>query len=475
MGISTTDKPFPSLGDQCQNITWQIYNDPFCPFAVQILLPRITGTILHAIARIADCALSIILAMSCTTEAMYYKIRNPIYPIQNCQKITDDLFQRAIELFLLSLYYISDGFAGLIVNFISPQTYQEFFTEEVIAHPSPIPGFKNPGANCAFHSCLQVLLHHPEFRQVYEEVANYHAQIEEHKICGENMLAVLEAYDHAHSSKRPISADISHKMRIAINHLNPNIHTEQHHEDAHEILATLIEKYEKIVKERALENAPYEEPEQQLLSNSKVHFKNIITKHFAIGEEIQIPTSIPSSLHADNTLVKEEIQSQLKIVLDTNKNSLNFYELLQDFFSRKEEPISSNDSVKLMKEEKCFQATLTKEEQKFSQKPNHLIIQFARFIQTKEGLSKINTPINDIPEEMDASSLCITDNPSGTYALTSFITHQGGLGGGHYVAYIKKGKRWIKCDDYSTSYANKSAVLENLQKSYLCFYKLKTE
>lgn len=502
MGIATTvNKPFPSLGDQVRNITWQVYNDPLYPLAVQVLLPRITGTILHAVARVADCALSVILAMSCVTEAIYHKTYSVIYPATDCQQRIDELFQRTQELSDFFWNYLID-IPICFLNLISPQLYQEFFMEEAASYASPIPGFKNPGANCAFNSCLQVLLHHPGFRQVYEIIANYYAQIDKHKTCGENMLSVLKAYDHAYSSKQPVSSDISQKMRLAIHHLNPQISASYwEHEDANEIFLTLIEKYENILKEAA-HDASNEEKEEQLLNTSSVHFKNVMTKHFQIGAEVPRPNSIPSSLNADNTLVKEEIQCQLKIMLNSSKSSLDFSELLQEFFSKKEEclysppqelsqgffskllqwfflkkeePAPSSDSPKLMKEQKCFKVTLTKEEQEFSKRPNHLIIQFARFIQTEEGFSKINTSINAIPEEINTSSLCIKDDPAGVYELTSFITHEGNLNGGHYIAYVKKESQWIKCNDHTASYANETAVLENLQKSYLCFYKLKTE
>ncbi|VHO02029.1 ubiquitin carboxyl-terminal hydrolase [Candidatus Rhabdochlamydia sp. T3358] len=482
---------YPSLGDQVQKITWQLYNDPLCSPVARIILPRLTGTLIHSVARICDCVLTLLPIMDCISTATYYKTINLVYPIQDCEQATNQLFERAMILSDLFFSYLIDIPTCWVFNLISPQDYQELFSTEgtiswTTTSISPIPGFENrAAANCAFNSCLQVILHHPEWRGIYEVVANhYKAKTEkEDKACGENMLAVLHTYDTALTVKKSIPAEISHKLRLATHHLNPLIAGDcSQQEDAHEIFAILIEKYEAILKETInLEQALIPEEQirikkEHLLHTSPIHFENKVTKYYELGEEVEKTKDIPSSLSENNTLTKTEIEWQLKIELNANKE-ISFSELLQKFFNGEEKKhvVFSENSPKLMKDGKCIQIELKKEEQEFSKKPNYLAIQFARFTYTEKGPSKIQTPITSILEQLDATALSIKSSASGIYELTSFITHRGSTNGGHYIAYLKKEAEWIKCDDETTSYANKSSLSEDLSNSYMCFYKLKTD
>lgn len=444
-----------------------------------MLLPRITGTLVHSAARITDCALTLILAVTCTIEILSYKIVNNIYPIQNCQEITDELFHRTQELSKLCLLYLLDIPICLILNLIDPQEYQEIQGIEpprFCSQPMPIPGFKNEGSNCAFNACLQVLFHQPDFRRIYEEVAIYcNTQADkDDQQCGQNMLAVLKSYNDNDASTPKGSSNASQKMRLAMHHLNKKIGKQSlQHEDAHEIFVTIFTKYEEILKEKYKKTpqSTIKEIEEEIIKNSKIHFKKIITKYFEVGASIPIPESIPSELASDNALKKEEIQQQLKITLNPSKRSLNFNELFQEFFSKKEN--NSEFDTKLMQNAECVQAKLIKEEQKFHAPPNYLIIQFARFIQTERGASKVDIPIHGISEELNLEPSHSCNNSPRSYQLTSFITHQGELNSGHYIAYRKLGNQWVRCDDQYISYDSLN-WLQDLQKSYLCFYKLKT-
>jgi ubiquitin C-terminal hydrolase len=466
----------PSIGDQVQKITYQVYRDPLYPSLIRVLLPRVTGTLIHSAARITDCALALILAVNCTIKALCYKAFNAAYPIQDYQEITNDLLERAQELTFLFLFYLSDIPTCLICNLVSPQLYQEIISvKTTIVIPSPIPSFNNAGANCAFNACLQVIFHNPEFCQIYEKVALYcKAQADEDdQVCGENMLSVLKSYNDNTDTPKDIPSDVSQKMRLAMHHLNKTISkSSSQHEDAHEILLTLFSKYEGILQENAreiLSNNSEEEIEKYIIDISSIHFKKTIIRRFAIGNIIPIPESIPSELNPDNTLIKEEMQYQLVLSLNDSKDHLKFSEILKDFFCKKEQ---ASVHVNLMKNETCFQAKLIEEEQKFSKNPNYLIIQFARFSKLEERFSKIDVVINDIPEKLDLRSFCDHICSHSTYELTSFITHFGELAGGHYIAYRKLENKWIKCNDRDISYANELSYSEDLQKSYLCFYKL---
>lgn len=477
---------FASLGDRVQEVTWQLYNDLPYPSLSQFLLPRITGSLIHVIARICDCVFTLIAAMTYTTDAISYQVFNLVYSIQDCQQITDPLFKEVLHLSGLCLFYLLDIPTAAICNAIYPPCYKKaislflsLYGNEVSnsTHLPSTPGFKNQDANCCFNACLQVILHHPERLQVYKVVANYYhdQKNQKDKACGKNMLDVLAAYGDALQSGKSIAEDISYKLRLAMHHLNAQIAKGSRYEDAHEILTTLTGKYEEILIKRAKQNHLHQTMiEENLLKTSAIHFKNIITRHYAIGEEVEIPNCPPSCLNENNTFVQEELQSQLKIALDPAHKTLHFKELLQNFFSRIEENVTdAENSTKLMKDGKCFYVNLTKEEQKFREKPNNLTMQFARFVHDKkEGPAKIHSSITDIPERLDARSLAIENSPSGAYELTSFIVHVGVSSGGHYFAYIKKEDGWIKCDDDRTFYVDKSTFLEDLANSYMCFYKL---
>jgi ubiquitin C-terminal hydrolase len=462
----------PSLGGRAQEITWHLYNDPLCPPPQKILL-QITGTVIHLVARVIDCVFTFFLIMNYTSTGIYYKISNLISPIQDSK--SDQLFERVVAFSDLFSNYLAD-IPLCLINLISPKIYREQFSIEETTHAfstcsSPIPGFENPGANCAFNSCLQIFLYDSKWREMYQKIANHYAIQNQSadKDCGKNMLSVLIAYDDACISKKAISNNYSQKFRLALHHLNPQITNDYFkHEDVHEIFTTLFGKYEELFVKNTDSIAS--------INTSAIHFKNTLIQHYEIGEEVTIPKDTPSALTENNTLVKEEIQWQLKMALDPTR-SLQFMEILQAFFHKEEiNPTFSEDSPKLMKEEKCVQVKLTKEVNLFDQKPNYLIMQFARFIYTEKGPAKIHSPITGIPEQLDAKHLTIKDTPQGVYELTSFIIHLGiSLNRGHYISYLKKENRWIKCDDNNTSYVKESDVLQDLSNSYMCFYKLKTD
>ncbi|MGL5263419.1 MAG: ubiquitin carboxyl-terminal hydrolase [Candidatus Rhabdochlamydia sp.] len=469
---AVNSKPsFPSLGGRAQEITWQLYNDPLCPPPQKILL-QITGTLIHLVARVIDCVFTLFLVVTYALTGTYYKISNLVRPIQDSK--SDQLFERAFAFSDLLSNYFAD-IPLCLINLISPKIYREQFSIEETTHAfstcsSPIPGFENLGANCAFNSCLQIILHHPEWRNIYKMIAEHYSNQDQQvdKDCGENMLAVLTTYDDACTYRKAISSDYSQKFRLVLHHLNPQIEKKSRHEDAHEVFITLVGEYEKIIN--------LQKGEEHLLNTSYIHFKNMLTKYYKVGKEVDIPNDIPSCLSECNTLTKEEVQWQLQIELSAHKISPNFNELLQTFFNKKEEEITfSENSAKLMKDEKCVQVELIKEERKFAKKPTYLAIQFARFSHDERGPSKIHTLIIDIPEQLDTTSLAIKDSSLGKYELTSFIVHSGTLNSGHYIAYLKKEDQWIKCDDESTSYTDKSDVLQDLSNSYMCFYKLKTD
>lgn len=84
--------------------------------------------------------------------------------------------------------------------------------------------------------------------------------------------------------------------------------------------------------------------------------------------------------------------------------------------------------------------------------PDILVVQLKRFSQFRGRLygNKINTVIDFPLEGLDLSNRVEgpTDGKSAVYDLIAVDNHMGGLGGGHYTAYIKDfvSGAWVYCN-----------------------------
>lgn len=67
---------------------------------------------------------------------------------------------------------------------------------------------------------------------------------------------------------------------------------------------------------------------------------------------------------------------------------------------------------------------------------------------------------------------CVDGRPT-TYKLYAIIVHIGGMGGGHYISYVKNDVgRWFCCDDSTVSKVDEGEVLA--QSAYMLFYRRDT-
>ncbi|AMD19586.1 HCL565Wp [Eremothecium sinecaudum] len=108
--------------------------------------------------------------------------------------------------------------------------------------------------------------------------------------------------------------------------------------------------------------------------------------------------------------------------------------------------------------------------------PDILLIQLKRFENQRSFSDKIddvvNFPINDF--DMSPYLICKDDKTSNIYDLIAVDNHYGGLGGGHYTAYVKNfvDNKWYYFDD--------SRVTETIPErsiagsAYLLFYRRQT-
>lgn len=58
--------------------------------------------------------------------------------------------------------------------------------------------------------------------------------------------------------------------------------------------------------------------------------------------------------------------------------------------------------------------------------------------------------------------------PAQQYALAAVVAHVGELDGGHYVAFVRLGGAWFKCDDAWVVRVHESAVRSC--QAYLLYY-----
>lgn len=106
--------------------------------------------------------------------------------------------------------------------------------------------------------------------------------------------------------------------------------------------------------------------------------------------------------------------------------------------------------------------------------PKILIIHLKRFTKSKYSYSK-NTSFVDAPlHDLDLSEFMMENLQSKKYDLFGVINHMGGMGGGHYTAYVKTPameNTWVEFDDSDVSKTDKNGVIS--ASSYVLFYRRK--
>lgn len=121
---------------------------------------------------------------------------------------------------------------------------------------------------------------------------------------------------------------------------------------------------------------------------------------------------------------------------------------------------------------KCKDHKQASKEMRLSNLPKILIIHLKRFSRSKYSYSK-NTSLVDFPlENLDLSNFMIDNTTSPKYNLYGVINHMGGMGGGHYTAYVKTPAHdnlWVEFDDSSVSKVSPKEVIS--RSAYVLFYR----
>ena len=103
-----------------------------------------------------------------------------------------------------------------------------------------------------------------------------------------------------------------------------------------------------------------------------------------------------------------------------------------------------------------------------------IVISLKRFKYTdRPGLSPVKKKIES-PVSLDNISLPLQDDDTEKmqeYCVTSFIVHEGGLDGGHYVAYVKESdKKWYCYNDRSKTEVSGDDLIEAKTQAYVVKY-----
>ncbi|CAG9318807.1 unnamed protein product [Blepharisma stoltei] len=103
--------------------------------------------------------------------------------------------------------------------------------------------------------------------------------------------------------------------------------------------------------------------------------------------------------------------------------------------------------------------------------PQILILHLIRFRSRSYWTQKLSAPVEFPLEGLDLSNYVLGDKSGAVYDLYAVSNHYGGLGGGHYTAYVKDVKTgdWMDMDDSMVSKANSESVVS--PAAYILFYK----
>lgn len=181
---------------------------------------------------------------------------------------------------------------------------------------------------------------------------------------------------------------------------------------------------------------------------------------------LQIALPVPQNIFQSNLLndlheyqdviVKHESSCMEKILSFCRRNrASSVYDCLRLYFS----------TQNLAECPKCEKINHCELQEKFKKLPNYLIISLKRFESNGKNSSKLSNRIY-MPENLNLQEFTSENNPE--YELSSLINHRGGVGRGHYTAYIKKKSQWYFTNDSSV----KPCTWESAFKSqcYIAIY-----
>ncbi|KAL5033521.1 hypothetical protein BDV3_000498 [Batrachochytrium dendrobatidis] len=157
--------------------------------------------------------------------------------------------------------------------------------------------------------------------------------------------------------------------------------------------------------------------------------------------------------------------------LENNIKS-DLYSCLKEF--SREEILDGDDTMYCSK---CMEHRPIRKKLDIYSSPDILVIHLKRFANTGRGgarRTKLDCMVDAPLEGLDMSQVLacesLLDTDAHLYDLYAVSNHFGGLGGGHYTAFVKNplNGKWYDCDDSSVSLLNSNRIVT--EAAYLLFY-----
>ncbi|KAL3642785.1 hypothetical protein CASFOL_013600 [Castilleja foliolosa] len=210
----------------------------------------------------------------------------------------------------------------------------------------------------------------------------------------------------------------------------------------------------------------------------KFHLDNI-NYYDPIGPKIEMDEPLPVLMSDEPievivTWPKKMIQnydpsfeSLLPNVSKSTEDSISLYNCVDAFL--KEEPLGRDD---------MWYCPDCKENRQANKKlglwrlPEILVIHLKRFSYTKHSKDKLETFVDFPIDEFDLSDYVIRENNmvGSRYKLYSVINHYGGMGGGHYTAFVKhRHDTWYRFNDKHVASVTEEQI--KTKSAYVLFYK----
>ncbi|NGX52390.1 MAG: hypothetical protein KR126chlam5_00687 [Candidatus Anoxychlamydiales bacterium] len=295
-------------------------------------------------------------------------------------------------------------------------------------------GISNKDATtCWLNSLMQMLLNIPDLKETLK--LNPHFK------------KFIDKYEKA--LKEDIKID-SIALREFLKTICPDLREESHaYHDSHEVLKAILDFFKS--------------------SNSNLRNTMIVKNHFLHPDG----TTTTGEQRLEDTGVLELTPPAKKQKIDNLKRWLS-----AKFSSVQNNEVVEIDTIRRYEPKKYFFGLMTRQEEikktnileeiKLSFAPNDLFLNLQRFELDRKTnrIKKLNNTV-EIPVNLEISKNHFESNLDASYELNNFICHINM----HYIAYVKKGSSWFKCNDNNVTKISLIEALKASENAYLIHYK----